>query len=161
MNQMRSANSGYYSNAEKAQSQGKVRQSGVLKNSSLFPGEVSLMYTPMLFLQSIKRAAIPGSFFVVQWVKDTALSLQYHGLLLWHRFNPWPRNFHMPKKPQNSNKLHAATLALQEPPLLGDSKWRTLALFYSPSLLTALTWSLKEMQSLRPHPTPTELDFTA
>ena len=27
---------------------------------------------------------------VVQWVKDPALSLQWLGLLLWCRFNPWP-----------------------------------------------------------------------
>ena len=28
--------------------------------------------------------------------KDPALSLLWLGLLLWHRFNPWPRNFCMP-----------------------------------------------------------------
>lgn len=32
----------------------------------------------------------------VQWVKDLALSLEWLGLLLWHRFDPWPGNFHVP-----------------------------------------------------------------
>ena len=38
-------------------------------------------------------------------VKDWMLSLQWHGLLLWCGFNPWPRSFHMlwvwPKKCKN------------------------------------------------------------
>ena len=33
---------------------------------------------------------------MAQWVKDLALSLQWLGSLLRRRFNPWPRNFHMP-----------------------------------------------------------------
>ena len=32
---------------------------------------------------------------LVQWVKDLVLSLQHLGLLLWHGFEPFPRNFHM------------------------------------------------------------------
>ena len=28
-------------------------------------------------------------------VKDPALSLLWFGSLLWHGFNPWPRNFHV------------------------------------------------------------------
>ena len=36
------------------------------------------------------------SSLVAQWVKDPALSLQWLWLLLWHGFDPWPRNFHMP-----------------------------------------------------------------
>ena len=36
------------------------------------------------------------SSLVVQWIKDLVLSLLWLRLLLWHRFNPWPRNFHMP-----------------------------------------------------------------
>ena len=32
---------------------------------------------------------------VVQQVKALALSLQWLGLLLWLRLDPWPRNFHM------------------------------------------------------------------
>ena len=35
--------------------------------------------------------------FLVQWVKDLVLSMQQLGLLLWHKFDPWPRNFHMPQ----------------------------------------------------------------
>ena len=34
--------------------------------------------------------------FMVQQVGDPALSLQQLGLLLWHRFNPWPGNVHRP-----------------------------------------------------------------
>ena len=33
---------------------------------------------------------------MAQWVKNLALSLLWLGSLLWHRFNPWPRHFHMP-----------------------------------------------------------------
>ena len=29
------------------------------------------------------------------WVMDLALSLQRLRSLLWHRFDPWPRNFHI------------------------------------------------------------------
>ena len=32
---------------------------------------------------------------LAQQVKDLALSLQQLRLLLWHRFNPWSRNFCM------------------------------------------------------------------
>ena len=35
---------------------------------------------------------------MVQQVKDMALSLQWLQLLLWHGFNPWPRNWHSQKK---------------------------------------------------------------
>ena len=39
---------------------------------------------------------------MAQWVKDLVFSLQWLGSLLWHGFNPWPRNVHMlwacPKK---------------------------------------------------------------
>ena len=33
---------------------------------------------------------------MVQWVKDSVLSLQWLGLLLWHRFDLWLGNFHTP-----------------------------------------------------------------
>ena len=33
---------------------------------------------------------------VIRWVKDLMLSLLWLGSFLWHGFNPWPRNFHMP-----------------------------------------------------------------
>ena len=32
---------------------------------------------------------------VAQWVTDLALSLQWHGSLLWHGLDPWPGNFCM------------------------------------------------------------------
>ena len=41
-----------------------------------------------------------GSSLVAQWVKNLALSLHQMGLLLWHGFNPWPRNFHSKLAPQ-------------------------------------------------------------
>ena len=32
---------------------------------------------------------------MMQWVKDPVLSLQWLRFLLWCRFDPWSRNFHM------------------------------------------------------------------
>ena len=32
---------------------------------------------------------------MAQWVKNPALTLQGLRLLLWHRFDPWPRNFYI------------------------------------------------------------------
>ena len=35
---------------------------------------------------------------VAQWVnKDLVLLLEHFESLLWHRFNPWPGNFHVPQ----------------------------------------------------------------
>ena len=47
---------------------------------------------------------------MVQWVKDPAISLQWLRSVLWWRFDPWPRNFHMqwarvPPAPQKSATL--------------------------------------------------------
>ena len=36
------------------------------------------------------------SSLVAQQVKDPVLSLMWLRLLLWHRFDPWSRHFHMP-----------------------------------------------------------------
>ena len=33
---------------------------------------------------------------MAQQVKDLALSLQQLGPVVWYRFDPWPRNFHVP-----------------------------------------------------------------
>ena len=39
------------------------------------------------------------------WVKDLALSLQRQlGFLLWHRFDPWPENFHMQGRGSSAKK---------------------------------------------------------
>ena len=48
---------------------------------------------------------------VAQWVKYLTLSLQWFGLLLWCRFDSWPRNFGMlqaqpEKKPWACNVQH-------------------------------------------------------
>ena len=55
-----------------------------------------------------------------QWVKDLVSStLQQPGSLLWHGFDPWPRNFHTlqawPKKPP---KTKNTTLRGSTPTLL-------------------------------------------
>ena len=46
---------------------------------------------------------------MAQQVKDSVLSLQHSGLLMRHRFEPWPENFHMlwaqPKKKKTKMKL--------------------------------------------------------
>ena len=46
---------------------------------------------------------------MVQWVNDLVLSLQWLGLLLWCRFDPWSGNFHIsqawPKKKIKKNYL--------------------------------------------------------
>ena len=61
-----------------------------------------LPYAAGMALKSKKKEKSVGSFFVVRWLKDLSLSLQQPGLLLWHGFDPWPRNFYMllewPKK---------------------------------------------------------------
>ena len=54
----------------------------------------------------------PGSSFVPQWVKGLALSLQWLGLLLWHGFHPWPRNFHIRKKHVRPNHLDTLLFSL-------------------------------------------------
>ena len=42
-----------------------------------------------------------------QQVKDLALSLQHLGSLLWHEFNPWSGNFHMPQAgPKKKKNLY-------------------------------------------------------
>ena len=45
-----------------------------------------------------------GSSRVVQQVKDLALTRQWLGLLLRHRFNPWLGNSHMPQAQPKTNK---------------------------------------------------------
>ena len=42
------------------------------------------------------KTSLGQSSLVAQWVKDLALSLQQRSSLLRHRFDAWPRNFHMP-----------------------------------------------------------------
>jgi len=54
-------------------------------------------------LRGIKKAFGESSL-VVQQVKDLALSLQWFGSLLWHEFDPWLGNFHMPWEWQKKKK---------------------------------------------------------
>ena len=57
-------------------------------------------------LHTTKNHVVRSS--VAQQVKDLALSLPWFRLLLWHRFDPWPGNFHMlwlqPKKKKKKKK---------------------------------------------------------
>ena len=46
------------------------------------------------FALKLKKMESPGGL----GVKDLALSLLWLELLLWHRFDPWLRNFHGQKK---------------------------------------------------------------
>ena len=51
---------------------------------------------------------------MAQWVKDAVSSLQWLWSLLWHRFDPWPGNFHTlqawPKNQQTKQKIvHSPT----------------------------------------------------
>ena len=42
---------------------------------------------------------------MAQWSKDPASSRQQLRLLLWHGYDPWPRNFHMLRvRPKKINK---------------------------------------------------------
>ena len=41
---------------------------------------------------------------VAQWVKDPALSLLRLKSLLWCRFDPWSRNFHLPRMQPKNNR---------------------------------------------------------
>ena len=43
---------------------------------------------------------------MVQWVEDLVLSLHWLRSILWHGFDPWPGNFHMPwvQPPKKTNK---------------------------------------------------------
>ena len=66
------------------------------------------------------------SSLVAQWVKDLVLSLQWLGLLSWHRFDPLTRSFYMlqmwPKKSRDAGtqsvaaKLSAPSLPLPHNP---------------------------------------------
>ena len=58
------------------------------KNSANIPAEISK--------EEFKAITIWHSL-VVQQVKDPMLSLQQLGVLLWHGFDPWPGNLHMPQ----------------------------------------------------------------
>ena len=50
---------------------------------------------------------------MAQWVKDPALSLQRLGLLLWCRFNPWPRNFcTLQVQPKKKKKKRSAKMGI-------------------------------------------------
>ena len=45
------------------------------------------------------------SFLMAHWVTDLELLLWQFCSLLWRRFDPWPRHFHMPSVGQEKKKL--------------------------------------------------------
>ena len=49
---------------------------------------------------------------MAQQVKDLVLSLQWLWLLLWHRFSPWPGNFHMQQASQKKESSLILTFDL-------------------------------------------------
>ena len=52
--------------------------------------------TGMAVNKKKKKKKYWGSSLVAQWVKGVAFLLLWLGLLLWHRFDPWPRKFYVP-----------------------------------------------------------------
>ena len=61
--------------------------------------------------QTVKNNRL-GSSLVAQQAKDLPLSLLWLGLQLWHGFNPWPRNFHMPWAWPKENNRQDLTVSL-------------------------------------------------
>ena len=59
------------------------------KENVLLP--IPKLHLIILIRKKKRRSPLP------QQVKDLALSLQHLGSLLWCGFDPWPRNFHMPR----------------------------------------------------------------
>ena len=51
---------------------------------------------------------------MAQQVKEPVLSLQQLRSLLWHGFNPWPSNFHMPEMQPKQNKLGISWIILND-----------------------------------------------
>ena len=79
----------------------KLQEDGLLTNvSHVIVDEVSRFYShvqkKILNIFVLKRCYFLSSF-AAQQVKALALSLQWFGSLLWHEFDPWPGNFHMPQ----------------------------------------------------------------
>ena len=60
-----------------------------------------------------------------QWVKDLVLSLLWLRLLLWCRFNPWPRNFHVLQAwPNKGGCIWILGRDVQRKPREGESRDR-------------------------------------
>ena len=62
--------------------------------------------------KSVYKISSIGSSLTAQWVKDLMLSLLWLRQLLWHKFNPWPGNFHMLHVWPQKNKQTVLTLAV-------------------------------------------------
>ena len=59
---------------------------------------------------------------MVQWVKNLALSLQWLGSLLWHRFDSWPGNFHTSRAWPKKKIFKGIQCVLMEMRLTGKIK---------------------------------------
>ena len=83
------------------------------------------------------------SFLVAQWVKDLTLSLLCLGSLRWHRFSPWPGNFHVPQvQPERKRMRMFAPSALLG---LGSDPWEHfvtiwLMYFYEVRMIYSVVW---------------------
>ena len=81
-------------------------------------------------VNKIETRGVPAA---TQWVKDLALSLQQLRLLLWLRFSPSPRDFHMPwvwtkKKKKRKRKEERDTWSLFSQRLLSEREDQAVAL---------------------------------
>ena len=82
----------------------ELRLAGSLGHESICLGEIIFFSWSCGCCQQIKTV-IPGSSLVAQWVKEQPSSLLWFWSLLWHRFDPWPGNFGMPRAwPKTKNK---------------------------------------------------------
>ena len=63
----------------------------------------SLLFKSLIQKKFNLKSSQLRSSLLAQRIKDPMLSLQWLGWLLWHGFNPWPRNFHTPRvRPKES-----------------------------------------------------------
>ena len=67
-----------------------------MKAGGLFYLLIKGLEGDLAFGHSIDKAGI-GSCLVLQQVKDPVLSPQWLRSQLWHGFDPWPGNVHMPQ----------------------------------------------------------------
>ena len=99
-----------------------------------------LLLTNKAFYHFYLKLSSLGIPLVAQWVKDLVLSLQRLGLLVWHRFDPWPGNFHMliaqPKTKQNktNKQKHPSSLSCRNYFIMLSKKKK----FKNPTTLSSL-----------------------
>ena len=109
---------------------------------------------------------------MTQQVRDLALSRLWLGSLLWHKFDPWPRNFHMPrlqpkKKKKKRKKNYMAIFIFRGKNTLSNKKslcflnnqnpikpeillWESKCALYLPQV-TSPSFSKKKKKKLNPY----------